>query len=58
MTANPNTLGSARENMTAKMTEYPLASKRRSRIQSLPEAEVRAIYDKEWRQYSEWRTRA
>jgi hypothetical protein len=38
--------------------EYPLATKRWSRIQSLPEAEVRAIYDKDWQQYSEWLTRA
>lgn len=38
--------------------EYPLATKRWSRIQSLPEDEVRAIYDKDWRQYSEWLTRA
>src|SRR5262245_32321317 len=37
--------------------EYPLASKRWSRIQSLPEAEVRAIFDKDWRQYSEWLNR-
>ena len=38
--------------------EYPLATKRWSRIESLPEDEVRAIYDKDWRQYSEWLTRA
>lgn len=38
--------------------EYPLATRRWSRIQSLPEDEVRAIYDKDWRQYSEWLTRA
>ena len=34
--------------------EYPLATRRWSRIGSLPEAEVRAIYDQDWRQYSEW----
>jgi hypothetical protein len=38
--------------------EYPLATKRWSRIESLPEDEVRAIYEKDWRQYSEWLTRA
>ncbi len=38
--------------------EYPLATKRWSRIESLSEDEVRAIYDKDWRQYSEWLTRA
>lgn len=40
--------------------EYPLATKRWSRIrdQSLSEDEVRAIYDKDWRQYSEWLSRA
>ena len=38
--------------------EYPLATKRWSRIPSLPEDEVRAIYDKDWHQYSEWLTRA
>ncbi len=38
--------------------EYPLATKRWSRIESLTEDEVRAIYDKDWRQYSEWLTRA
>lgn len=38
--------------------EYPLATKRWSRIESLPEEEVRAIYEKDWRQYSEWLTRA
>jgi hypothetical protein len=38
--------------------EYPSATKRWSRIQSLPEDEVRAIYDKDWRQYCEWLTRA
>ena len=37
--------------------EYPLATKRWSRIQSLSEDEVRAIYDKDWQQYSEWLTR-
>jgi len=37
--------------------EYPLATRRWSRIQSLPEDEVRAIYDKDWRQYSDWLTR-
>ena len=34
--------------------EYPLATKRWSRIESLPEDDVRAIYDKDWRQYCEW----
>ena len=38
--------------------EYPLATKRWSRIEFLPEDEVRAIYEKDWRQYSEWLTRA
>lgn len=38
--------------------EYPLATKRWSRIESLPESEVRAIYDKDWRQYSEWLARS
>jgi hypothetical protein len=38
--------------------EYPLATKRWSRIQSLPEEEVRAIYDKDWRQYCDWLNRA
>lgn len=38
--------------------EYPLATKRWSRIESLSEEEVRAIYDKDWKQYSEWLTRA
>lgn len=38
--------------------EYPLATKRWSRIESLPEDEVRSIYDKDWRQYFEWLTRA
>ena len=37
--------------------EYPLATKRWSRIQSLPDDEVRDIYDKDWRQYSDWLTR-
>jgi hypothetical protein len=37
--------------------EYPLATRRWSRIESLPEDEVRAIYDEDWRQYSEWLTR-
>ena len=37
--------------------EYPLATKRWSRIESLPEDEVRSIYDKDWRQYSDWLTR-
>jgi hypothetical protein len=38
--------------------EYPIATKRWSRIPSLPEDEVRAIYDEDWRQYSEWLNRA
>jgi hypothetical protein len=38
--------------------EYPLATKRWSHIESLPEEEVRAIYEKDWRQYFEWLTRA
>jgi hypothetical protein len=38
--------------------EYPLATKRWSRIESLPEDEVRAIYEEDWRQYSEWLTHA
>jgi len=38
--------------------EYPLATKRWSRIESLPEEEIRAIYDEDWRQYSEWLARA
>jgi hypothetical protein len=38
--------------------EYPVATKRWSRIESLSDDEVRAIYDKDWRQYSEWLTRA
>ena len=37
--------------------EYPLASKRWSRIYSLPEDEVRAIFDKDWKQYSAWLSR-
>ena len=37
--------------------EYPLATKRWFRLASLPEDEVRAIYEKDWRQYSEWLTR-
>src|SRR5262245_8750853 len=37
--------------------EYPLAAKRWSRLASLPEDEVRAIYEKDWWQYSEWLTR-
>jgi hypothetical protein len=37
--------------------KYPLATRRWSRIPSLPEHEVRAIYDKDWLQYSEWLTR-
>ena len=37
--------------------EYPLASKRWSRMKSMAEDEVRAIYDKDWRQYSEWLNR-
>ena len=38
--------------------EYPLATKRWSRIESLPEDEVRAIYENDWRQYSDWLNRA
>lgn len=38
--------------------EYPLATKRWFRIDRLSEDEVRAIYEKDWRQYSEWLTRA
>jgi hypothetical protein len=38
--------------------EYPLATKRWSRIQSLSDDEVCAIYEKDWRQYSEWLNRA
>lgn len=37
--------------------EYPLATKRWSRIESLSEDEVRAIYETDWRQYSEWLSR-
>ena len=37
--------------------EYPLATKRWFRIDSLSEDEVRSIYDKDWRQYSEWLAR-
>ena len=38
--------------------EYPLATKRWFRIESLSDDEVRAIYEKDWRQYSDWLTRA
>ena len=38
--------------------EYPLATKRWSRIESLPDHEVQAIYDQDWRQYRRWLTRA
>ena len=34
--------------------EYPLATKRWSRIPTLSDDEVRAIYDKDWQQYSAW----
>jgi hypothetical protein len=34
--------------------EYPLATKRWSRMRALSEEEIRAIYDADWRQYSEW----
>jgi len=34
--------------------EYPLATKRWSRIESLTDEERASIYDKDWRQYSEW----
>ncbi|HEU4996109.1 MAG TPA: hypothetical protein VFT29_14935 [Gemmatimonadaceae bacterium] len=34
--------------------EYPLATKRWFRIESLSDDEVRAIYEKDWRQYAEW----
>jgi len=37
--------------------EYPLATKRWSRIESFSDDEVRAIYEKDWRQYSEWLAR-
>jgi hypothetical protein len=37
--------------------EYPLATKRWSRIPLLPENEVRAIYDQDWRQYIDWLNR-
>jgi hypothetical protein len=37
--------------------EYPLATKRLFRIESLPEDEVRAIYEKDWQQHSEWLAR-
>jgi hypothetical protein len=37
--------------------EYPLATKRWSRIESLSDDEVRAIYEKDWRQYFEWFSR-
>ena len=37
--------------------EYPLATRRWFRIDSLSEDEVRAIYEKDWRQYSDWLTR-
>ena len=38
--------------------EYPLATERWSRIESLGDDEVRAIYEQDWRQYSEWLGRA
>jgi hypothetical protein len=38
--------------------EYPLATTRGSRIEFLPELEVRAIYERDWRQYSDWLNRA
>jgi hypothetical protein len=34
--------------------EYPLATKRWSRIEALSDDEVQAIYDQDWRQYREW----
>lgn len=34
--------------------EYPLATKRWFRIDSLSDDEIRAIYEKDWRQYAEW----
>jgi hypothetical protein len=34
--------------------EYPLATKRWFRIDTLSDDEVRAIYDKDWQQYSAW----
>jgi hypothetical protein len=37
--------------------EYALASKRWSRIKSLTDEEVQAIYERDWRQYFEWLTR-
>ena len=37
--------------------EYPLASKRWSRIDALPEDEVLAIFEKDWKQYSAWLSR-
>jgi len=38
--------------------EYPLATKRWFRIETLSEDEIRAIYEKDWPQYSDWLTRA
>lgn len=37
--------------------EYPLATRRLFRLDSLSDEEVRTIYDKDWRQYSEWLNR-
>ena len=37
--------------------EYPQATRRWFRIDSLSDDEVRAIYDTDWRQYSEWLNR-
>lgn len=34
--------------------EYPLATKRWGRMKRLSHEEQQAIYDKDWKQYSEW----
>ena len=38
--------------------EYPLATRRWSRIETLSDEELRSIYDKDWQQYSEWLNRS
>lgn len=38
--------------------EYPLATRRWSRIEHLPEEEVRVVDDRDGRQHVEWLTRA
>lgn len=38
--------------------EYPLAAKRWFRMEKLSDDERQAIYDSDWRQYSEWLARA